>query len=78
MSNHDFKTPQEAFWAGSFGDEYVDRNQGEAAIASNIHLFADALRRAHKPSSCIEFGANIGLNLCALKALYPNQRQYAV
>jgi len=74
----EYMTEQEAFWAGSFGDEYVDRNQGEARIASNINLFAEVLRRAHKPSSCIEFGANIGLNLSALKALFPNQRQYAV
>jgi spore coat polysaccharide biosynthesis protein SpsF len=73
-----FKTEQEAFWAGSFGTDYISRNQGDSAIASNLALFAQALRRAEKPATCIEFGANIGLNLDALRLLYPDQDQYAV
>lgn len=35
-------------------------------------MFAKALSRIGKIESCIEFGANIGLNLKALKTLYPN------
>jgi spore coat polysaccharide biosynthesis protein SpsF len=73
-----FKTEQEAFWAGSFGTDYISRNQGDSAIASNLALFAQALKRAEKPATCIEFGANIGLNLDALRLLYPDQEQYAV
>lgn len=34
-----FKTDQEVFWAGQFGDDYVDRNNGADAIAANIALF---------------------------------------
>lgn len=67
----DFKTPQENFWAGNFGDDYIDRNKGAAMLASNLNLFTRALSQAEKIGSCIEFGANIGMNLKALKLLYP-------
>lgn len=73
-----FKTDQEAFWVGEFGSEYINRNQGDHLLAANLALFSSAVRRAHKPDSCIEFGANIGMNLRALKLLYPDQDQYAI
>lgn len=66
-----FKTEQEAFWAGAFGTEYIQRNQGDALLASNLDFFAKALRGARGMGSCIEFGANIGMNLRALKLLHP-------
>lgn len=66
-----FRTEQEAFWAGTFGTEYIDRNQGDALLASNLDFFAKALRATRGIKSCIEFGANIGLNLRAMKLLYP-------
>ena len=66
-----FKTEQEAFWAGDFGTEYIQRNQGDALLASNLDFFAKALRQARGVQSCIEFGANIGMNLKALKLLHP-------
>ena len=77
-SDREFKTEQEEFWAGEFGSEYIDRNQGNHLLAANLALFSAALRRAQKPDSCIEFGANIGMNLRALKLLYPDQDQYAI
>lgn len=66
-----FKTEQEAFWAGSFGTEYIQRNQGDALLASNLDFFAKALRAVRGVRTCIEFGANIGMNLKALKLLHP-------
>lgn len=75
---NDYKTEQEAFWAGDFGDNYADRNSGGDLIAANISFFAKALARSVEVRSCIEFGANIGLNLQALKLLFPNQEQFAV
>ena len=66
-----FKTEQEKFWAESFGNEYIDRNQGTQLLASNLNFFTKALAQAGKLNSCIEFGANIGMNLKALKLLYP-------
>lgn len=74
----DYKTEQEAFWAGEFGTEYIGRNQGEALLASNLNFFTKALRSAHGMESCIEFGANIGMNLKALKLLYPALDAHAI
>lgn len=73
-----FKTEQEAFWAGEFGSKYISRNKGSQLLASNLALFSRALEKAQKIDDCIEFGANIGMNLHALKLLYPEQNQYAV
>lgn len=73
-----FNTEQEAFWAGNFGSEYIKRNKGDALLASNLSFFSKALRSACDIQTCIEFGANIGMNLKALKLLYPNQEQYGV
>ena len=66
-----FKTEQEKFWAGDFGTEYIQRNQGDVLLASNLDFFVKALHSAHGIKSCIEFGANIGMNLKALKLLHP-------
>lgn len=66
-----FKTEQEEFWHGSFGDEYIARNQSAQLLASNIHFFSNIIDRTSKPASIIEFGCNIGMNLIALKNLLP-------
>jgi spore coat polysaccharide biosynthesis protein SpsF len=73
-----FKTQQEVFWAGAFGTEYIQRNQGDALLASNLDFFAKALRAARGVKTHIEFGANIGMNLKALKMLHPTQEQFGV
>jgi pseudaminic acid biosynthesis-associated methylase len=73
-----FKTEQEAFWAGEFGTAYIGRNQGDALLASNLNFFAKALRQARGVRDCIEFGANIGMNLKALKLLFPAQEQFGI
>jgi pseudaminic acid biosynthesis-associated methylase len=72
--SRNFNNEQEEFWATEFGDEYIDRNQGQQLIASNVNLFAQVLRRAGPIRSVLEFGANIGLNLSALKTLLPTAR----
>lgn len=73
-----FKTEQEEFWAGDFGTEYMKRNQGETLLASNLDFFARALRTASGVRTCIEFGANIGMNLRALKLLRPALEPFGV
>lgn len=73
-----YQTEQEAFWAGDFGAEYIGRNQGSELLAANLAFFAKALAAARGLSSCIEFGANIGMNLRALQLLYPRQEQHAI
>ena len=74
----DYVTEQEKFWAGEFGNEYISRNQSDGLIASNISFFSKALKGAHPLGSCIEFGANVGMNLKALRALYPNMHLHAI
>jgi pseudaminic acid biosynthesis-associated methylase len=66
-----YKTEQEAFWAGAFGTDYIQRNQGDALLASNLNFFAKALQATRNVDSCLEFGANIGMNLKALNLLHP-------
>lgn len=73
-----FKTEQEMFWAGQFGDDYVDRNNGADSIAANIALFSKILSRTDQVNSVLELGANLGLNLHALKALRPSAMFSAV
>ncbi len=67
-----YKTDQEAFWAGEFGDGYLTRNQGPKLIAGSLALFSKILSSASPIRSVIEFGSNIGLNLIALKQLLPD------
>ena len=64
-------TEQEKFWAGEFGNDYIDRNIEEGIVASNSAMFAKILARTSGIKSCVEFGANIGLNLRAIKRLIP-------
>jgi pseudaminic acid biosynthesis-associated methylase len=66
-----YKTDQEMFWAGDFGSEYIKRNQGDRLLASNLNFFVKSLASARGIGSCIEFGANIGMNIRALQLLYP-------
>jgi len=66
-----YKTQQESFWAGEFGDRYVERNDGARRVASNTALFARVLRSTSNVTSITELGCNIGLNLIALHALLP-------
>ena len=75
-----YKTPQETFWAGEFGDAYTgrDENQPEQQ-AGQLSFFARALEELHPaPASICEFGAGIGLNLRALKILFPHAHQSCV
>lgn len=73
-----FVTEQETFWAGTFGDEYNQRNQNEQIVASNIRFFSSALKNTTKVDTILELGSNVGLNLIALKALYPHAQVTAV
>jgi pseudaminic acid biosynthesis-associated methylase len=73
-----FKTDQEKFWAENFGNEYIERNQGAELLASNLNFFSKALAHAGQINSCLEFGANIGMNLRAFKLLYPSMQLHGI
>lgn len=73
-----FQTEQEKFWAGEFGDEYISRNKDAWLLASNTALFSTILSRTRNVHSVIEFGANIGMNIHALKSLLPDAKLNAI
>jgi pseudaminic acid biosynthesis-associated methylase len=67
-----FETEQESFWAGDFGNNYIQRNQGEELITSNSVLFGHILRSTSNVKSIVELGCNIGLNLQSLNRINNN------
>ena len=73
-----YETEQEAFWAGSFGNEYIGRNKGASLLSGKLNLFNKVLARTSAISSLLELGANIGLNLRALNQLLPKADLSAV
>lgn len=74
-----FQTEQERFWFGDFGTEYAKRNSGEQwgrGVAAFWHKALEG--RMGEIRSVIEFGANVGLNLLALRQLLPTAELSAV
>ncbi|MDY4689578.1 MAG: pseudaminic acid biosynthesis-associated methylase, partial [Alphaproteobacteria bacterium] len=67
-----YKTEQEYFWAGEFGNEYIKRNTREKLLPSYLNLWSEIISKTSGIKSCLEFGANIGVNLQALKLLIPD------
>jgi len=66
-----YSTEQESFWAGRFGAEYTDRNQGAQLHAANLNFFSKIVSRMQSLGSVLELGANRGMNLEALRTLIP-------
>lgn len=73
-----YKTEQEEFWSGEFGDEYIERNRDRKILADKTALLAKILGRMEKPASILEFGSNIGLNLKAVRRLLPDISCHAI
>ena len=73
-----YRTPQEKFWAGSFGDEYTARNTNAKIIASNMALFAEIFSHTSAIASVIELGAGSGNNLRVITKLLPSCELSAV
>lgn len=69
-----YQTEQENFWAGQFGSEYIGRNQDKKLLSAKIALFGNILKRGGGIRSCLELGANIGLNLMAIQMLLPESQ----
>jgi spore coat polysaccharide biosynthesis protein SpsF len=74
------RTPQEELWAGAFGNDYIVRNRDATLLDSNRALFAKVLAHTAPDgvTSAVEFGANIGNNLRALRDLLPPVELHAV
>jgi spore coat polysaccharide biosynthesis protein SpsF len=61
-----YKTEQEKFWQGRFGDRYILRNKNNQLIKNNFFLFKQIFLKSFKIKNLIEFGPNVGLNIRAL------------
>lgn len=73
-----YKTEQENFWKGTFGDDYVSRNTEETCLSGKIAFWSNILSKTSGVQTCIEYGSNIGLNLKAIKMLHPQMKLNAV
>ncbi len=73
-----FKTEQEKFWAGEFGDNYISRNMDKKMLATKVSLWSTILQRGGTITNCLELGTNIGLNIAALGTLFPNLDMYGI
>lgn len=65
----EFKTEQEAFWAGDFCTEYMARNASAELHRSNVFFWRRVLQSLPRPGSIAELGCNIAMNLQALKEI---------
>ena len=65
------ETPQLSLWSGAFGDDYVARNEATPPnIQTLTRMWARMLSPLRpKPGTILEVGANIGLNLRAIRRL---------
>lgn len=74
-----FRTEQEAFWAGEFGDAYVERSTlTDAFVAARTAAMSRMLARCQPLGSAFEAGCNLGVNLVALNRLSPGTALSAV
>ena len=67
-----FKTDQEEFWNGKFGDDYIKRNDSEKVIESNRSMFSEIISPNYSIKSILEIGPNIGMNLIAINSIFPD------
>ena len=68
------QNPQVEFWRGDFGDAYTDRHATSAQhLRARVALWADILSHTlvSAPKSILEVGANVGVNLRAIRTLTP-------
>lgn len=73
------KTKQESLWASEFGNQYMARNQATAqAVADKTIMFSRLLPCAGNIRSVLELGANVGINMHALRRLLPDAEFAAV
>ncbi|MCZ7660926.1 MAG: methyltransferase domain-containing protein [Xanthobacteraceae bacterium] len=82
-------TPQAEFWRGDFGNAYTDRNVASPAqMQARLALWSEILSHtiSAPPATILEVGANLGINLRALRllssarclALEPNDKARAI
>lgn len=78
MKADNFKTQQEQLWASDHTKAYIQRSDSPGLRASKAALFAEILAHTRGVQSVIEFGANIGLNLRAIRHFFPEAKLSAL
>lgn len=73
-----YKTEQEVFWAGNFGDDYISRNNNKELFSANLNFFDEIFCSTKKVKTILELGSNVGMNILAINNLLPNSRTSAV
>lgn len=73
-----YATEQEDFWAGEFGDDYVDRNSYKEIVAKRLLLWSNILRNRGSIESVLEFGCNVGMNFHVFKMLLPKAKLHGI
>ena len=73
-----YKTEQENFWNGKFGNEYIERNNSQEMLGAYLRIWSWILKHTDRVKSVIELGANVGFNIKALKMLLPKAAFSAV
>ncbi|MFT6325317.1 MAG: spore coat polysaccharide biosynthesis protein SpsF [Bermanella sp.] len=61
---------QEKFWQGDFSSNYIDRNKSNQFLSANISMFTTLFSSLNNVESIIEFGCNVGMNLCSLRNIF--------
>ena len=69
-----YRTEQEQFWSGEFGEAWATRNSSPDKQAAATAKMARIVARTAAVRSVLELGANIGINLTALRTLLPHAR----
>lgn len=69
---------QEELWKGKLGDNYTDDNDRERYVQYKIDIFRGILDKKFNINSVLEYGANIGLNIPAIKQCCPKAKYYGV
>lgn len=73
-----YRTEQELFWAGEFGDNYIKRSEDAENTRQRIGFLVPLLKNMPQLESVLEFGANVGHNLRALAMLAPEVKLSAI
>ena len=61
---------QEKFWSGEFGNKYQERNNEKKLLDCKQNMFKEVFKNIRNADSLIELGANIGMNIKAIKKIY--------
>jgi pseudaminic acid biosynthesis-associated methylase len=72
-------SPQEQFWKGDFGDDYINRNNSDELLKAKTEFWSGVLQnKIEQIKSAIELGANVGLNLTAIKSIFKSIDTFGV